>query len=215
MGLAVNELKMLILAVGRVIEENKGFLTELDSAIGDADHGINMAKGFRAVAEKIPNLNDSDAGNILKTVGMTLVSKVGGASGPLYGTAFLRSGQAIGDKDKLSGDDLHRGLAAALEGIKQRGRAEPGDKTIVDALQPAVETLARALAAGDSTAVAFDKAVKAAAAGVEYTKGIIARKGRASYLGERSLGHQDPGATSTFLILNTMKEFLAGREQNG
>ncbi|HKM40103.1 MAG TPA: dihydroxyacetone kinase subunit DhaL [bacterium] len=211
MGLVVSDLKELILAIGRVIEENKTFLTELDSAIGDADHGINMAKGFRAVAEKIPAVKDSDAGDVLKTVGMTLVSKVGGASGPLYGTAFLRSGMAIGDKSELSGDDLNQGLAAALEGIKQRGRAKPGDKTIVDALQPAVETLAAALASGDGTLVALEKAVKAAEDGVEYTKGIIARKGRASYLGERSLGHQDPGATSTYLMLKTMEEFLARR----
>ncbi|HHT71458.1 MAG TPA: dihydroxyacetone kinase subunit L [Firmicutes bacterium] len=212
MGLKVSDLNELILAMGAVIEENKAFLTELDSAIGDADHGINMAKGFRAVAEKIPTLAGSDAGTVLKTVGMTLVSTVGGASGPLYGTAFLRAGMKIGNKTELSANDLQQALAAALEGIKQRGRAEPGDKTIVDALEPALAALTEALAAGNGAAAALGSAVSAAENGVEYTKGIIARKGRASYLGERSLGHQDPGATSTYLILKTIEEFLTRRQ---
>ena len=211
MGLTVSELTDMIQAVGEVIEDNKAFLTELDSAIGDADHGINMAKGFHAVKEKLPTLADADAGTVLKTVGMTLVSTVGGASGPLYGTAFLRAGMKIGNKEELLAVDLEHGLVAALEGIKQRGRAEPGDKTIVDALQPAVMALKESLNAGKTATEALGAAVTAAEDGVEYTKGIIARKGRASYLGERSLGHQDPGATSTYLMLRTMQEFLARR----
>ena len=211
MGLTVSELTDMIMAVGDVIEENKVFLTELDSAIGDADHGTNMAKGFHAVIEKLPVLADVDAGTVLKTVGMTLVSTVGGASGPLYGTAFLRAGMKIGNKKELVTTDLHQALEAALEGIKQRGRAEPGDKTMVDALQPALQALEEALTAGKTATEALGAAVTAAEEGVEYTKGIIARKGRASYLGERSLGHQDPGATSSYLILKTMQEFLARR----
>lgn len=212
MGLTVSELTDMILAIGNVIEENKAFLTELDSAIGDADHGINMAKGFHAVGEKLPALAAKDAGTVLKTVGMTLVSTVGGASGPLYGTAFLRAGMRIGNKAELAADDLQQGLAAALEGIKQRGRAEPGDKTMVDALQPALQALDEVLTAGKTATEALSAAVTAAEQGVEYTKGIIARKGRASYLGERSLGHQDPGATSSYLILRTMQEFMARRQ---
>lgn len=215
MGLTVSELTDMILAIGDVIEQNKAFLTELDSAIGDADHGINMAKGFHAVSEKLPSLVTSDAGTLLKTVGMTLVSTVGGASGPLYGTAFMRAGMEIGNKKELVTDDLRQGLAAALEGIKQRGRAEPGDKTIIDALQPALEALDKALAAGANTAEALEASVSAAQKGVKYTKSIIARKGRASYLGERSLGHQDPGATSSYLILRSMQEFLTGRTKHG
>ena len=166
MGLKVSDLNELILAMGAVIEENKAFLTELDSAIGDADLGIYMAKGFRAVAEKIPTLAGSDAGTVLKTVGMTLVSTVGGASGPLYGTAFLRAGMKIGNKTELSANDLQQALAAALEGIKQRGRAEPGDKTIVDALEPALAALTEALAAGNGAAAAIGSAVSAAEKGV-------------------------------------------------
>ena len=211
MGLTVSELTDMIMAVGAVIEENKTFLTELDSAIGDADHGINMAKGFHAVGEKLAALTAGDAGTVLKAVGMTLVSTVGGASGPLYGTAFLRAGLKIGNKEELVATDLHQALLAALEGIKQRGRAEPGDKTMVDALQPALQALEEALTAGKMATEALGAAVAAAEEGVEYTKGIIARKGRASYLGERSLGHQDPGATSSYLILRTMQEFLVRR----
>lgn len=202
----------MIRAIGQTLEENKAFLTELDSAIGDADHGINMAKGFHAVEEKLPDLTGKDAGTILKTVGMTLVSTVGGAAGPLYGTAFMRAGMAVGSKEVLDTRDLVRALEAAIQGIKQRGKAERGDKTMIDALEPAYEAIEKEIAAGKEAGAALAAGVAAAEAGVEYTKGIIARKGRASYLGERSIGHQDPGATSSYLILKTMAEFLSGRK---
>jgi len=202
----------MIRAIGQTLEGNKAFLTELDSAIGDADHGINMAKGFRAVEEKVAGVAGKDAGTILKTVGMTLVSTVGGAAGPLYGTAFMRAGTAVAGKDSLTAADLVQALGAAVEGVKQRGKAGRGDKTMVDALEPAYEAIQKEVAAGKDAAAALAAGVAAAAAGVEYTKGIIARKGRASYLGERSIGHQDPGATSSYLILKTMAEFLAGRK---
>lgn len=198
--MAVNsaELIEIINLIAHDIQENRNFLTELDSAIGDADHGINMSKGFKAVIEKISTMADKDCGSILKTVGMTLVSTVGGASGPLYGTAFMRAGQAVGAKKQLGFDDVPILLDAALEGIKMRGKAEKGEKTIIDALEPAVEVLK----SSPVDIKLMDEAVKAAKDGVEYTKGIIAKKGRASYLGERSLGHQDPGATSCYIILS-------------
>jgi len=199
LNVAVNSAKLIeiINAIANDIHENKEFLTELDSAIGDADHGINMSKGFKAVTEKIAAMGDKDCGSILKTVGMTLVSTVGGASGPLYGTAFMRAGQAVGSKMELGFEDLQAILDAALEGIKMRGKAEKGDKTIVDALEPAVEVLKSSTA----DLKLFEEAVNAAKDGVEYTKGIIAKRGRASYLGERSIGHQDPGATSCYIML--------------
>ncbi|MDK2855277.1 MAG: phosphoenolpyruvate---glycerone phosphotransferase subunit DhaL [Bacillota bacterium] len=212
MPLTAQELMDMIRAIGQTLEENKAFLTELDSAIGDADHGINMAKGFHAVEEKLPDLTGKDAGTILKTVGMTLVSTVGGAAGPLYGTAFMRAGMAVGSKEVLDTRDLVRALEAAIQGIKQRGKAERGDKTMIDALEPAYEAIEKEIAAGKEAGAALAAGVAAAEAGVEYTKGIIARKGRASYLGERSIGHQDPGATSSYLILKTMAEFLSGRK---
>jgi len=196
---AVNSAKLIeiINLIANDIQKNKDFLTELDSAIGDADHGINMSKGFKAVTEKIAAMTDKDCGSILKTVGMTLVSTVGGASGPLYGTAFMRAGQAVGAKTELGFEDLLVILEAALAGIKMRGKAEKGEKTIIDALEPAVEVLK----SSKVNEKLVEEAVKAAKDGVEYTKGIIAKKGRASYLGERSIGHQDPGATSCYIML--------------
>lgn len=201
--MAVNsaELIEIINLIADDIQKNKDFLTELDSAIGDADHGINMSKGFKAVNEKISTMSDKDCGSILKTVGMTLVSTVGGASGPLYGTAFMRAGQAVGAKKELDFNDLPIILNAALEGIKMRGKAEKGEKTIIDALEPAVEVLKKSSPVDIKL---MEEVVKAAKDGVEYTKGIIAKKGRASYLGERSIGHQDPGATSCYIILSAV-----------
>lgn len=212
--LSVNtsELRELILTIGQVLENNKDLLTDLDRVIGDADHGINMARGFQAVREKLSGMDERDAGNLLKVVGMTLVSTVGGASGPLYGTAFLRAGVAADGKEILTGEDLSMLLGAAFEGIKQRGKAQRGDKTMVDALEPAYLALRDEIAAGTGTGEALKKSVAQAWAGVEYTKGIIAKKGRASYLGERSIGHQDPGATSSYLILRTIMEFVLARD---
>jgi len=190
-----------------VLHENKEYLTELDSAIGDADHGINMDRGFQAIAKKLPELvTMTDLGAMLKVCGMTLITTVGGASGPLYGTAFLQAGSALAGKQELEPADLYTALDAALKGVIMRGKAILGDKTMVDALTPAIAALEEALAAGAKAAEALEKASTAAEAGMTGTIPIQARKGRASYLGERSIGHQDPGATSSFLLIRTMAE---------
>lgn len=190
-----------------VLQENKEYLTELDSAIGDADHGINMDRGFQAIAKKLPELgNMTDIGAILKACGMTLITTVGGASGPLYGTAFLQAGTALVGKQELEPGDVLVAGEAALKGVVMRGKANLGDKTMVDALTPAIAALKEALAAGANAAEALEKASAAAEAGMKGTIPVQARKGRASYLGERSIGHQDPGATSSFLLIRTMAE---------
>ncbi len=191
-----------------VLNENKDYLTQLDSAIGDADHGINMSRGFNKVMEKLPTVADKDVGNILKTTGMTLISSVGGASGPLYGTFFMRSGLALMAKEELSDEDLVKFIQAGVEGILQRGRAQLGDKTMFDAWSPAQEALAQALQNGNNTVTALRSAVQAAEQGMKDTIPLQAKKGRASYLGERSIGHQDPGATSSYLMLKAFLETL-------
>lgn len=189
-----------------VLEENRSYLTELDSAIGDADHGTNMHRGFKKVMEKLPTVADKDIGNILKTVGMTLISSVGGASGPLYGTFFMRSGMVMAAKEELSNDDLFKLLQAGVEGVLQRGRPNLEDKTMYDAWAPALEAMQGALSAEKGTVEMLETAVSAAEQGMKNTIPLQARKGRASYLGERSIGHQDPGATSSYLILNALLE---------
>ncbi len=187
-----------------VLTENKDYLTQLDADIGDADHGTNMDRGFRKVAEKLPTVADKDIGNILKTVGMTLISSVGGASGPLYGTFFQRGGMAADAKEELSDEDLVVMLQGAVDGVQARGRAQPGDKTMMDALLPAMAALKASVADGKGSLGAMEDAVAAAEQGMKDTIPQQARKGRASYLGERSIGHQDPGATSSHLILNAL-----------
>lgn len=194
----------------KLLDEQKAYLTELDSPIGDADHGINMARGFGKVAEKLPAVAETDIGNILKSSGMILLSTVGGASGPLYGTFFMRAGGALQGKQELDGGDLLRLLETGVEGIVQRGRAEPGDKTMIDALTPAVAALRASLDAGNDIPAALEACVKAAERGVQSTIPLVARKGRASYLGERSAGHQDPGATSAWYLLATLAEVVRG-----
>lgn len=194
----------------RVIGENKEYLTALDSAIGDADHGINMDRGFEAVIGKLPGVANSDIGAILKAVGMTLVSTVGGASGPLYGTFFMRAGAALANKTELTGQDLLAALEAGLEGVQQRGKAVPGEKTMVDALTPARDAMRVALQQDGSDAQqALQAAVAAAEQGMITTIPMKATKGRASYLGDRSIDHQDPGATSSYLLLKTLAEVLS------
>jgi dihydroxyacetone kinase-like protein len=187
-----------------VLAENKEYLTQLDSAIGDADHGINMDRGFRKVMEKLPTVTDKDIGNILKTIGMTLISSVGGASGPLYGTFFMRSGMSMTAKEELSNEDLVTLLQAGVDGIVQRGRAELGDKTMFDAWSPAIAALQSAFAENDDVVAGLETAVAAAEKGMKDTIPLQAKKGRASYLGERSIGHQDPGATSSYLMLKAL-----------
>ncbi|MCA9932373.1 MAG: dihydroxyacetone kinase ADP-binding subunit DhaL [Ardenticatenaceae bacterium] len=188
----------------KVLAENKEYLTQLDSAIGDADHGINMDRGFKKVMEKLPTVEDKDIGNVLKTIGMTLISSVGGASGPLYGTFFMRSGMVVTSKEELSGDDLLQLLQAGVDGVVQRGRAQLGDKTMFDALSPAMDALRSGLENQDDVVTALETAVAAAEQGMKDTIPLQAKKGRASYLGERSIGHQDPGATSSYLILKAL-----------
>jgi dihydroxyacetone kinase-like protein len=191
-----------------VLNENKDYLTQLDSAIGDADHGTNMARGFKKVLEKLPSVADKDIGNILKTTGMTLISSVGGASGPLYGTFFMRSGMAMAAKEELSDEDLLHLLESGVEGIVQRGRAQLEDKTMIDAWYPALDALREAMKNGSSTVDALKASVAGAEKGMKATIPLQAKKGRASYLGERSIGHQDPGATSSYLMLKALLETI-------
>ena len=201
-----------ISAFAAVIAENKEYLTELDSAIGDADHGINMNRGFQAVLGKLGEGDQADIGALLKTVGMTLVSTVGGAGGPLYGTLFLQMGTSAAGKSDLSGDDWAAALAAGVAGVQRRGKAELGDKTMIDALVPAVQAVTSALADGSTLDEALRRSAAAAQDGMTATIPLVARKGRASYLGERSANHQDPGATSSWLLLRTAAETLAAED---
>lgn len=195
----------------QLVAENRGYLTELDSAIGDADHGANMDRGMAAVLAKLEEAPAQAADDLFKRAGMTLVSTVGGASGPLYGTFFLRLGTTLGAADAVPLDAFGSALRAGLEGVVQRGKAEAGDKTMYDALAPALDAFDRAVAAGSGTADAAHAASEAAQAGRDATKPLVARKGRASYLGERSADHLDPGATSTALLFQALDEALAGR----
>jgi dihydroxyacetone kinase-like protein len=196
-------------AFATAIAENKEYLTRLDSAIGDADHGINMDRGMRAALGKVDGTSAGDVGSLLKTVGMTLVSTVGGAGGPLYGTLFMQMGMATADKQELAPEDWAAALEAAITGVQARGKAEPGDKTMVDALLPAKDALMAALGEGASLRQALQRSAVAAEGGMKATIPLVARKGRASYLGERSAGHQDPGATSSYILLKTAAETLA------
>jgi phosphoenolpyruvate---glycerone phosphotransferase subunit DhaL len=188
------------------VAENKDYLTKLDQAIGDADHGINMDRGMTAVLAKLDGLEGEDIGALLKTVGMTLVSTVGGAAGPLYGTLFLQMGVATVGKSELEPEDWAAALDAAVQGVQMRGKAEPGDKTMVDALIPARDAFSAAVAEGASFEEALGRSAQAAEEGMQATIPLVAKKGRASYLGERSAGHQDPGATSSHLLLKTAAE---------
>jgi dihydroxyacetone kinase-like protein len=191
--------------VASAVEAEADHLTQLDSAIGDGDHGVNMTRGFRAVVEALDGQGDGEPpGRQLIVAGKTLVSTVGGASGPLWGLALRRAGRALGDAPEVDGAGLVQALDAALAAVVELGAAEPGDKTMVDALGPAIEALRERLAAGDELEAALEEAADAADAGARATTPMQARKGRASYLGERSVGHQDPGATSTALIVRAL-----------
>ena len=187
-----------------LVIKNQVELTELDSAIGDADHGINMARGMTAVIDKLDGEQPVLANDLFKTVAMTLVTSVGGASGPLYGTFFLRLAGAAGPAIELDADALHTALRAGLTGVVERGKAEPGDKTMVDALSPALDAMEVVIKKGGDLVAAVAAARDAAAAGRDATLPMVARKGRASYLGERSAGHMDPGAASTSLLFDAL-----------
>lgn len=199
----------VIREMAAAMEENRRYLTRLDSEIGDGDHGNNMHRGFQAALERLEATDASTPAEVLKAISMALISKVGGAAGPLYGTAFLRASTALAEKKEVSADDAAGALEAALGGVKQRGKAEVGDKTIVDALEPAAEAAKEAAGEG-SVAGVLEAAAGAAEEGAESTVPLTARRGRASYLGARAQGHQDPGATSTFLLLDAAARSLRG-----
>lgn len=205
-SLDTKKMAAIIEGMAKKIEAEKEYLTELDNEIGDGDHGINLARGFEAVEKKLPSLAGGDIGVLLKGVGMQLVSTVGGASGPLYGTAFMKAGMACKGLTEIDGPAFVKAMEAAVDGIKMRGKATEGEKTMLDALCPALKVMQDDVAAGKSLKEALQDAAQAAEKGVEYTKTIIATKGRASYLGERSLGHQDPGATSSLYLLQVLAE---------
>jgi phosphoenolpyruvate---glycerone phosphotransferase subunit DhaL len=190
--------------------ENRAYLTKLDGAIGDGDHGTNMDRGMKKVIERMEGGSGDDIGASLKAVGMALVSSVGGAAGPLYGTLFLQMGQATAGRTELDLAGFTEALEAGVEGVRKRGKAEPGDKTMIDALLPAIDALRAAAADGAGEADALERAAEAAREGMEATVPMVARKGRASYLGERSAGHQDPGATSSHLLLKSAAEAVRG-----
>ena len=195
-----------------VVEEHAAELTRLDSAIGDGDHGTNMNRGFKAAVQRLDGLEgDQDFGGVFKAVGMALIGKVGGASGPLYGSLFLGLGKELGDEHEVEDQRLSAALRAGYDSVVARGKAQLEDKTMLDAWHPALEALDAALAGGKELGPALDEAAAAAAEGMKATIPMIARKGRASYLGERSRDHQDPGATSTHLLLKTLADVVNGR----
>lgn len=206
MAFALNEILMVFESIEAVIQANKQFLTDLDAAIGDGDHGINLSKGFKAASEKLVSTPLKDWGDMFKLTGMAIISNVGGASGPLYGTAFIKAAPLGAGKTEMTLGDLKEILNAGINGIKLRGGAEKGDKTMLDALIPAFEEINRGMDNNFDIITTLENAYKASQAGVEYTKAIAARKGRASYLGDRSIGHQDPGATSSSLIMGAIYE---------
>jgi phosphoenolpyruvate---glycerone phosphotransferase subunit DhaL len=195
-----------IAATAAVIEEQRDRLTQLDAAIGDADHGINLSRGFTAVLSALETANPATPGAILTVTGSTLISKVGGASGPLYGMAFRSAGKALGDTADVDLADLAAALEAALTGVQRLGAAREGDKTMVDALAPATGAFSKAVGEGAPEADALAALADAAQAGAAATIPMQALKGRASYLGPRSVGHEDPGAASTALILGALRD---------
>ncbi|MGH3497984.1 MAG: dihydroxyacetone kinase subunit DhaL [Nocardioidaceae bacterium] len=193
----------------QAVVTGRGYLTELDSAIGDADHGTNLARGMTAVVDKLAASPAETIGGLLSVSGMTLVSTVGGASGPLYGTYFLRIGKSLGEAPDVDAVALGTALRAGLDGLIARGKAELGDKTMVDALTPATRAYESTVGAGGSAADAARVGAAAAAEGRDATEPLVARKGRASYLGERSAGHIDPGAASATMLMESLAEALA------
>lgn len=197
-------------ACADTVAEQESYLVQLDSAIGDADHGENLDRGFQAVVRGLDGASLATPADVLKLVATTLISTVGGAAGPLYGTAFLRASTAVGGGTELDAAHVVAALTAARDGVVARGKAEPGEKTMVDALSPAVEAAEQALADGAGVRAVLSAAAAAAEDGAAATKPLVARKGRASYLGERSADHLDPGAVSTALLLRTAAD-VAGR----
>jgi phosphoenolpyruvate---glycerone phosphotransferase subunit DhaL len=198
-------------ASAAVIDEHAAALTRLDAAIGDGDHGTNMNRGFKAALQRLDGLEAGDLGSVFKAVGMALISKVGGASGPLYGSFYLAVGKGLGDAETVEDGALAAALHAGYEGVVARGKAQLEDKTMLDAWHPALEALDAALAGGSDLGRALDQAERAAETGMKATIPLVARKGRASYLGERSRDHQDPGATSTHLLVKALADVVNER----
>jgi phosphoenolpyruvate---glycerone phosphotransferase subunit DhaL len=207
-AIGVASLRTWLGAFAEEVAANRDLLTRLDSDIGDADHGANLDRGMRAVVAALDDLPPATVAALFKTAGMTLVSKVGGASGPLYGTIFLRMSGAAGIEDQVEPAEFAAGLRSGVSGIVARGHASLGDKTMYDALSPACDALERAIGEGAALADALTAASEAAAAGRDATIGMLAKKGRASYLGDRSIGHQDPGATSAAMLIATAARTL-------
>lgn len=192
-----------------VYTDKKEYLTELDAAIGDADHGINMNRGFSKVIEKLPTVESKDIGTILKTVGMTLMSSVGGASGPLYGTFWMKGGMVLAGKEEINSEDFFKFIEAGVGGILLRGRPNSGDKTMYDLWAPVLEKIKECVDNGNDVSAIVDTILPVGEKALADTIPMQAKKGRASYLGERSIGHQDPGATSSLYMLETLREVLA------
>ncbi|MDR6640034.1 dihydroxyacetone kinase subunit DhaL [Paenarthrobacter nitroguajacolicus] len=210
MGLDVKWAQDWLRLSAKAMAEHRVELIELDRPIGDSDHGENMDRGFQAVLQKLDESPPETAGAALKAAAMALMSKVGGAAGPLYGTAYLRAATSLGEATDIDPEALAAALIAARDGIVARGKAEVGDKTMIDAWTPAVDAASNAAAAGQEAAAVLEAAADAAEAGAKSTDPLVARKGRASYLGDRSAGHRDPGAVSTALLLRAAAEAAAG-----
>ena len=211
-SVTVEDLTTWVEVFASLISDNKSYLTDLDSPIGDADHGTNMDRGMKAVRQNLTDFTPATADELFKQVAMTLISSVGGASGPLYGTFFLRLGSSCGARKEISAEDLAKAIHAGVEGLVSRGRPELGDKTMYDAFAPALDALDRALGAGESVGRAFNDAWQSAQVGRDETITMVAKKGRASYLGERSVGHQDPGATSAALLFEAAVQSFGGAD---
>ncbi|WP_322816983.1 dihydroxyacetone kinase subunit DhaL [Chloroflexus sp.] len=208
MQITADHVTSFLQLVAERVKEQRDYLTRLDAAIGDADHGVNLDRGFSMVISKLPTTTDRSISGLLKLTGMTLISTVGGASGPLYGTAFLRASTAIGNRTTIGAEELIAALSAALEGIQTRGKATRGEKTMIDAIAPAIDTLKEQYAASGDLQAAMRAAVAACEQGMIATEPMLATKGRASYLGERSIGHRDPGAASAYLMAQALLEVV-------
>lgn len=206
------ELKEILGDVSSMIDRKKLYLSELDAAIGDGDHGLNLSKGFKVVEEKIQSVSNDNIGNILKTAGVALVTIVGGASGPLYGTAFMKGAAVVNEKDSIDMNDFLNILSEALNGIKMRGKSTEGEKTMIDTLSPVVDEVKKELEEGKNSSFVLESIKTVARKGMESTRDIIATKGRASYLKERSIGHKDPGATSMYYVLDTICESVLNKK---
>ncbi|WP_020574891.1 dihydroxyacetone kinase subunit DhaL [Actinopolymorpha alba] len=211
MPVTTQDLVAMVERYAEVVAANRTYLIDLDAAIGDADHGENLNRGMKAATANLADGAARTPSEVLRTVATALISKVGGAAGPLYGTAFLRASTAVKDKPELAVADVAAAIRAGLEGVVARGKAEPGDKTMVDAWGPAADAAEAALANGGGVTQSLVAAAEAAENGMRATIPLVARKGRASYLGERSAGHQDPGATSTALLFRAMADLATGK----